>query len=224
MSEATDEAVETKEIEIEHIAEPEVVKKKQKRTMTPEYKAILVERLAKARAVKRAAHDAGVTPARKIHPDIDEPKRFYCETCRKSYKSHESLKRHNHRFHQEKKLSNIIQEKMNEKENVKQDKVEPVGEPEKEIKEIKKEIKEVKELKEQHIVSSLQAPPPPPPPVLERRQVNTGPARYTYDEYKQIEKIHITKQKQKDKEAKAQAKQAHILKSIELMKAGGVIF
>ena len=224
MSEATDEPVETKEIEIEDIAEPEVVKKKQKRTMTPEYKAILVERLAKARAVKRAAHDAGVTPARKIHPDKDEPKRFYCETCRKSYKSHESLKRHNHRFHQEKKLSNIIQEKMNEKENVKQDKVEPVGEPEKEIKEIKKEIKEVKELKEEPVVQPLQAPPPPPPPVLERRQVNTGPARYTYDEYKMMEVEHTSRRKQKDKEAKAQAKQAHILKSIELMKAGGVMF
>ena len=98
----------------------EVKPKKQRKPMTPEYKAMLVERIAHARKVKRQAHDAGVTPKRIITPDKDQKKPFFCDVCKKTYASKISLNNHNKRYHSEKQLMNIIKEKEMQNEQAKQ--------------------------------------------------------------------------------------------------------
>ena len=266
-----DVVIEEQEEEAEEIPAEQLVSKKSKREMTPEYKAVLVERLKKARALKRKAHDLGVTPKRKIAPDPDEPKRFYCEICRRSYKTHETLKKHNNRFHSEKVLSNIIKEK--EMSNVKinaetQQTNEGEAKPE-QCQEGKPEAKpnEKKETDEKpkedtkkpeapdgvtnevltpnqptigvsgvspHIaptigVSGVSPHIAPAPTLYQRGQRGvpakkpSGPPRYTYEEFKEIERKKNEEKKKAEKEARARAKQEHILKTIANMKNGGIM-
>ena len=225
--ETKDENIEVKEVTVN-----EVKPKKQRKPLTPEYKALLVERIANARKVKRKAHDIGVTPPRIIAPDKGEAKRFYCDSCRKSYASQSSLKKHNRRFHAEKQLANIIKEKemQNEKE-AKPDEAKPVEQP-KPVEQAKpveqpkpveqaKPVEQPKAIPKPIPIPQIQTPPPPRP-VIERTPVYTGPKRYTYEEFKQIENQNKIKKQQKEKELKAQAKQNHILKTIANMKQGGI--
>ena len=196
VAESTDENIEVKDVIVKE-AKP----KKQRKPLTPEYKALLVERIANARNVKNKARKIGVTPKRVIVPDNKESKPYFCDVCKKSYASINSLKKHNVRFHSEKQLKNIIKEK--EMKNEKEKEAKPVEAP------------------KPTPIPQIRAPPPAPPP-LERKPVYTGPQRYTYDEFKQIETQNNIKKQQKEKELKAQAKQAHILKTIENMRGGGI--
>ncbi len=111
---------ENENIIVKDVTVNEVKPKKQRKPMTPEYKAMLVERIAHARKVKRQAHDAGVTPKRIITPDKDQKKPFFCDVCKKTYASKISLNNHNKRYHSEKQLMNIIKEKEMQNEQAKQ--------------------------------------------------------------------------------------------------------
>ena len=208
------------ESENENVVELNEVKpKKQRKQFTPEYKALLVERIAHARKVKRQAHDAGVTPKRVIMPDSDQKKPFFCDVCKKTYASKTSLNNHNKRYHSEKQLMNIIKEKEKKTDNIKvvtgkeAPPPAPVAPP-------------------PPPPAAAPAPPPPPPPAAapapapvpppEMKPISSGPARYTYDEYKLMETQNNIKKKLKENEAKAQAKQAHIQRTIDNMRAGGI--
>jgi len=226
---------EDENIVVKDVPVNEVKPKKQRKPMTPEYKALLVERIAHARKVKRQAHDAGVTPKRVITPDPDQKKPFFCDVCKKTYASKVSLQAHNKRYHPEKRLMNIIKEKETKQtpEELKLPQTEAA--PTKDTENFK--IVDGKNHDEKEIPAPAKAPapapapapvikPPPPPPLVrvqpQPQPVYTGPKRYTYDEFKEIETEKIHQKKQKEKELKAQAKQAHIQKTIANMRAGGI--
>ena len=227
------------EAEEQDVTGEELISKKSKREMTPEYKAVLVERLKKAREVKKKADQLGVLPKRRIKPDPDEPKRFYCSDCRKSYKTAETLAKHINRFHKEKKLSNIVKEKemsnnskdapQNEKEAPKSKTAEEKKEPVKEPTEEKKADEKKAEPPASSVGDVLLAPAitqsilPPPPPIQKPKPPKpSGPPRYTYEEFKEIEKRNNERKKQEEKALKAKQKQDHILRTIQNMKNGGI--
>ncbi len=237
----TGEEVDEIEAEEQDVTGEEMLSKKSKREMTPEYKAVLVERLKKAREVKKKADQLGVLPKRRIKPDPDEPKRFYCSDCRKSYKTAETLAKHINRFHKEKKLSNIVKEKemsnnskkdapQNEKEAPtskadSKEKKEPVEKPTEEAKaDEPKAEPPITNVKEELLAPAItQSILPPPLPVQKPKPPKpSGPPRYTYQEFKEIEKRNNDMKKQEEKAFKAKQKQDHILRTIQNMKNGGI--
>tara|TARA_E500000318_G_scaffold25453_3_gene25447 strand:- start:1368 stop:2144 length:777 start_codon:yes stop_codon:yes gene_type:complete len=237
------------EAEEQDVTGEDLISKKSKREMTPEYKAVLVERLKKAREVKKKADQLGVLPKRRIKPDPDEPKRFYCSDCRKSYKTAETLAKHINRFHKEKKLSNIVKEKemtsnnkkdapQNEKEaptskavskeEDSKEKKEPVKEPTKEKKADEKNEAALAPITT-GVTNEVLAPTitqsilPPPPPIQKPKPPKpSGPPKFTYEEFKEIEKRNNERKKQEEKAFKAKQKQDHILRTIQNMKNGGI--
>ena len=231
----TGEEVDEIEAEEQEVTGEEMLSKKSKREMTPEYKAVLVERLKKAREVKKKANQLGVMPKRRIKPDPDEIKRFYCSDCRKSYKTAETLAKHINRFHKEKKLSNIVKEKemtnnikKDEKEAPSKEKKEPVKEPTKEEKKDEPK-KEPPAPSTAGVTNEILAPAitqsilPPPLPVQKPKPPKpSGPPRYTYEQFKEIEKRNNEMKKKQEKEFKAKQKQDHILRTIQNMKNGGI--
>lgn len=219
---------EEENIVVKDVPVDEVKPKKQRKPMTPEYKALLVERIAHARKVKRQAHDAGVTPKRIITPDPDQKKPFFCDVCKKTYASKISLNNHNKRYHQEKQLMNIIKEKEKQKTEAKQTEAKQTEEKQTEQTKPLPQTEQpappppqapplVRVQAPQPLVRTQAPPPPPPPP-----PVYTGPKMYTYEQFKEIETQNEIKKKQKEKELKAQQKQAHIQKTIENMRSGGI--
>jgi len=239
----TGEEVDEIEAEEQDVTGEEMLSKKSKREMTPEYKAVLVERLKKAREVKKKANQLGVMPKRRIKPDPDEIKRFYCSDCRKSYKTAETLAKHINRFHKEKKLSNIVKEKEmsnnNKKDAPQNEKEAPSKEAAQEKKEPVKEQKPTKEAKADEkkaeppitagVINEILAPAitqsilPPPLPVQKPKPPKpSGPPRYTYEEFKNIEKRNNDRKKQEEKALKVKKQQDHILRTIQNMKNGGI--
>jgi len=237
---------ENENIIVKDVPVNEVKPKKQRKPMTPEYKAMLVERIAHARKVKRQAHDAGVTPKRIITPDKDQKKPFFCDVCKKTYASKTSLNNHNKRYHSEKQLMNIIKEKEMQQTQAKQTQPKPLREelklpqnetaPTKDTENFKivdgknhdeNKAPQAKQTQPAPVIQPAPPPPlvriqPPPPPPVERKPVYTGPKMYTYEQFKEIETQNEIKKKQKEKELKAQKKNEHIQKTIENMRAGGI--
>jgi len=236
----TGEEVDEIEAEEQDVTGEEMLSKKSKREMTPEYKAVLVERLKKAREVKKKANQLGVMPKRRIKPDPDEIKRFYCSDCRKSYKTAETLAKHINRFHKEKKLSNIVKEKemtnnikkdAPQNEKIQEQSKEPVKEqkPTEKPSEEKKKDEPKKEPPAPSVREELLAPAitqsilPPPLPVQKPKPAKpSGPPKFTYEQFKEIEKRNNEMKKKQEKEFKAKQKQDHILRTIQNMKNGGI--
>lgn len=146
------------EIEEKDVTGEELLSNKSKRQMTPEYKAELVERLKKARETKKKANQLGVAPKRRIKPDADQGKLYFCDICKRSYKTNETLVKHNKRFHKEKLLSNIVMDKEKSNNKLKEDAAQKQKKAEEKPTEDKKEPAE-KQSKAKNETKENNAPP-----------------------------------------------------------------